>query len=295
MSKDKEQEVEREEVEEYRLGVIDFLTKYGVSKMAERNFKSFKYERKALSVAPPDEYAARLLAFMEGICVGDAPPSEGNGGYFIEVTLKENNAVTALELANSTDSVVSSRAEEQWLRASKHGSMVTADSRLAETKPAAVSLKGSIISAVQEGSEPWRCDIRVGDRVHRINGELIPLSLNCKQVSEKMKRASRPVYLTLERLPTVRKATTSFSATHPPVPTIRQVVNPPNEDTKEDEDEELPEPPPNPLASPEEASGVSKPNGEEDRDPFKIASGSAEVAMSSALDNIQAITGNSKP
>ena len=65
-----------DEYTSYRLGVIDFLTRYSFHKMAERNFKSLKYEMKGLSVAPPDVYASRFIAYIEGICIGDKPPLE---------------------------------------------------------------------------------------------------------------------------------------------------------------------------------------------------------------------------
>jgi len=59
--------------------------------------------------------------------------------------------------------------------------------------------KGVVVIEVLEASEAERCDVRVGDRIHRINGADVPLTLGHKHVREKMKLASKPVHLILER------------------------------------------------------------------------------------------------
>lgn len=49
----------------YFLGVIDILIKYNAKKSAETYFKSLRAPRSAISSIPPDEYAARFIAFVE--------------------------------------------------------------------------------------------------------------------------------------------------------------------------------------------------------------------------------------
>ena len=219
-------------IDEYRLGVIDFLTRYGVTKVAERNFKSFKYEKKGLSVAPPNEYAARLVAFVEGIALGDSPPKESSGGYWVQVTLTQ--AVSGIELGNKTET--GAKLESQWKRASAttlstptSSPKLVAVSQLSQSMPvsrssgtpdeskgsgsAAVAREsgseltggataGVCVQSVQENSEAWLAGVRGGDRVHRINGELVPLKESRRATMDRLKRASRPVHLTLERFPT---------------------------------------------------------------------------------------------
>lgn len=206
-------------IDEYRLGVIDFLTRYGVTKVAERNFKSFKYEKKGLSVAPPNEYAARLVAFVEGIALGDSPPKESNGGYWVQVTLTQ--AVSGIELGSKTET--GAKLESQWKRASATATttgvspkLVTAG-QLSQSMPASRSsdtaedssssdfggaMTGACVQSVAENSEAWLAGVRGGDRVHRVNGELVPLKESRRATMERLRRASRPLHLTLERFPT---------------------------------------------------------------------------------------------
>ena len=61
---------------------------------------------------------------------------------------------------------------------------------------------GVMVLTLKSGSEAADVGIRPGDRVHRINGELLPLELGHKQVADRLRRASRPSIVTLERFPT---------------------------------------------------------------------------------------------
>ena len=54
----------------------DALDKLRYLTLTKEDFKSLKYEMKGLSVAPPDVYASRFIAYIEGICIGDKPPLE---------------------------------------------------------------------------------------------------------------------------------------------------------------------------------------------------------------------------
>jgi hypothetical protein len=222
-----------DQVVEYRLGVIDFLTRYGVSKVAERSFKSFTHEKKGLSVAPPNEYASRLVAFVEGIALGDAPPKEGSGGYWLQVTLKQ--PTSGIELGNKTET--GAKLEAQWKRASASNAAAVnpranavaarqAAGQLTQSMPASgfgsggsggsggsvggdggdggggATQAGVCVQSVKEGSEAWLAGVRAGDRVHRVNGELVPPKDTHRATLDRLKRASRPLYLTLERFPT---------------------------------------------------------------------------------------------
>ena len=249
---------------EYRLGVIDFLTTYSLAKIGERTFKSFKYEKKALSVAPPDVYCERFIAFVEGISVGSAPPAElPGGGYLVQVVLKQAG-VAGIDLANNSAAgsgaeaawngsgmgIVKAAQEEEAEKASplealyaklKKGSISsmtaaggsggsggsgdapglrmfssagTNDPRhgvksgnvkaMSSSLPKSGGCKdtaGVVCMSIREGCEGSVAGIRAGDRIHRINGDLVPASLSAAMVTERMKRASRPLYLTLERWP----------------------------------------------------------------------------------------------
>lgn len=51
----------------YFLGIVDFLQRYNLRKLAETNFKSLRYKRLELSAVPPEAYARRFHAFMTAI------------------------------------------------------------------------------------------------------------------------------------------------------------------------------------------------------------------------------------
>jgi hypothetical protein len=258
---------------EYHIGVIDFLTKYSLNKVAERTLKSFKYEKKALSVAPPSEYAERFVAFAEGICVGHEPPRElPGGGYLVQVILKQHKtaglelgnknagggveaawkgsmskgAAAADEGANAGGAAesplqrldrelatkqsgsgrgtrgslpggggggeVAAAGGQQWLFSSagtnhdrfavKSGNAAAlSSSRPAGRSSSIKDVGGVVCLAVKEGCECALVGIRAGDRVHRINGDLVPTTLGFGAVQARLSSATRPLYLTLERWP----------------------------------------------------------------------------------------------
>jgi hypothetical protein len=188
---------------EYRIGVIDFLTQYSLSKVAERTLKSFTHEKSALSVAPPGKYAERFVAFAEGICVGHEPPRElPGGGYLVQVILKQHKTA-GLELGNKTGGGGGGGGGGVCGGESVHSSSIK-------------DVGGVVCLAVKEGCECAVVGIRAGDRVHRINGDLVPTTLGFGAVQARVSSATRPLYLTLERWPS-RQDEQSASSTGPPV------------------------------------------------------------------------------
>ncbi len=51
----------------YFFGIIDILQKWNTRKQMERFLKSFKYEKTDISVAHPQQYAKRFMAFMNNL------------------------------------------------------------------------------------------------------------------------------------------------------------------------------------------------------------------------------------
>jgi hypothetical protein len=319
-----------EEAVEYRLGVIDFLTKYGINKMAERSLKSFKYEKKGLSVAPPDEYAARLVAFVEGICIGDGPCAElgPGGGYLVQLVFKPNNGVgnaaaaaaqtVGLELGNKSSGGL--KMEAAWKKSSSSlsssssgsGSGAGGRSRNSEESGSAAASAmaagatdnedhnnngsfegdrgagggnqgaGVVVLRVKEGSPAALAGARAGDRIHRINGELVPLNLSHRNVTDRIRKASRPLYLSLERHPTPRARQLARERLQAEEEARQAAV-------KEAMDAQLAPPPPLPQlpsTKEEEGEGEEEGGGDKEEDPSASPSN-----MASSLAIVHDVTG----
>ena len=57
---------------------------------------------------------------------------------------------------------------------------------------------GVMVLTLKPDCEAATVGVRPGDRIHRINGELVPLDVGHRLVAERLRRASRPMVLTLE-------------------------------------------------------------------------------------------------
>jgi len=175
---------------EYRIGVIDFLTRYSLAKVAERAYKSLSHEKSGLSVAPPDVYCERFIAFAEGIIVGSAPPAElPGGGYLVQVILKQQGAASGLELG---DKAGGGGGGGGWGGGSG-------------------GVGGVVCVSVKAGCECALVGLRPGDRVHRVNGELVEPTEGHRRVSERLRTAGRPLYLTVERWPSQQDIAETFA------------------------------------------------------------------------------------